>query len=155
MNMIMKSNTRLYRGSHKTAKHYSKFRCENSAKSSLLAGTMEELQHESWKPLKGIVLCSANYVPLTPISFLDRAALVYSKRISIIYGSIKYTWEETHRRCTKLASALNNFGVSRGDVVSNLVHFVYKMKKWSHQATNTTLILCYLTISSHIHHRWF
>ncbi|XP_023734559.2 butanoate--CoA ligase AAE1 isoform X2 [Lactuca sativa] len=120
MNMIMKSNTRLYRGSHKTAKHYSKFRCESSAKSSLLAGTMEELQHESWKPLKGIVLCSANYVPLTPISFLDRAALVYSKRISIIYGSIKYTWEETHRRCMKLASALNNFGVSRGDVVATL-----------------------------------
>nr|GFB77113.1 AMP-binding, conserved site-containing protein [Tanacetum cinerariifolium] len=66
--------------------------------------------------MEGVVRSLANYVPLSPISFLERAAKVYRDRTSVVYGSIKYTWEETHRRCVKLASSLNRLGVARGDV---------------------------------------
>lgn len=63
--------------------------------------------------------CSANYFPLTPISFLDRAAKVFRDRTSVVYGSsVKFTWEQTHNRCLKMASALSQLGISRGDVVS-------------------------------------
>ncbi|KAL6578270.1 putative acyl-activating enzyme 1, peroxisomal [Orobanche minor] len=66
---------------------------------------------------KGTLKCSANYVPLSPISFLERSALVYRDRISLVYGDLKFTWEQTHDRCLRLASALNHLGISRGDVV--------------------------------------
>ncbi|KAF3628520.1 hypothetical protein FXO38_28214 [Capsicum annuum] len=69
------------------------------------------------RSMEGLLKCSVNYVPLTPISFLERAANVFRGRISIIDGSsVKYTWKETHARCIKLASALSNLGISRGDV---------------------------------------
>ncbi|KAF7846589.1 hypothetical protein BT93_L4068 [Corymbia citriodora subsp. variegata] len=72
------------------------------------------------KPMEGMIRCSANYVPLTPISFLERSAVVYRDRPSVVYGDVRYTWGETLRRCIKLASALDGLGVSRGDVVSQL-----------------------------------
>ncbi|MCD7465696.1 hypothetical protein HAX54_001774 [Datura stramonium] len=72
--------------------------------------------------MEGVVKCDANYVPLTPISFLERAANVFSERTSVIYGpsSVMYTWEQTYARCLKLASSLvHHLGISRGDVVAN------------------------------------
>ncbi|KAL3527278.1 hypothetical protein ACH5RR_011934 [Cinchona calisaya] len=68
--------------------------------------------------MEGIVLCSANYVPLTPISFLVRAAFVYGQRVSIVFGNKRYSWKETHERCIKLASALSQLGITRGDIVA-------------------------------------
>ena len=68
--------------------------------------------------MEGMVKCSANYVPLTPISFLERSAIVYRERISVIYGDVKYTWKETHERCIRLASSLAYLGISPGDVVT-------------------------------------
>lgn len=68
--------------------------------------------------MEGLVRCSANYAPLTPISFLERSAKVYRDRTSLVYGSQKYTWSQTRQRCLKLASALTQLGISRGDVVS-------------------------------------
>ena len=70
------------------------------------------------------MLCSANYVPLSPISFLERAAIVYGERVSIVYGDVKYTWKETLDRCIKLASAIVKLGVDRGDVVLLLFPFL-------------------------------
>ncbi|KAK1362237.1 putative acyl-activating enzyme 1, peroxisomal [Heracleum sosnowskyi] len=71
--------------------------------------------------MEGTKRCSANYVPLTPISFLKRAAIVYPDRLSIIYGeNVKFTWKQTLERCTRLASALTLLGVSPGDVVAAL-----------------------------------
>lgn len=67
--------------------------------------------------MEGVVQCSANYTPLTPVSFLERAANVYGDKVSIIYGADKTTWGETHKRCIKLASALVHLGISRGDIV--------------------------------------
>ncbi len=73
--------------------------------------------------MEGAVQCSANYTPLTPVSFLERAANVYGEKVSIIYGADKTTWGETHKRCIKLASALVHLGISRGDIVSHVFFF--------------------------------
>ncbi len=61
---------------------------------------------------------SANHVPLSPLSFLTRAAKVYPSRNSIIHGNRRYTWAQTYSRCRKLASALNGRGIGRGDTVA-------------------------------------
>ncbi|XP_008452948.2 butanoate--CoA ligase AAE1-like [Cucumis melo] len=70
--------------------------------------------------MEGIIPCSANSLPLTPITFLERAAAVFADRISLVYGNVRFTWGETLQRCTKFASALVHLGISRGDVVAVL-----------------------------------
>jgi fatty-acyl-CoA synthase len=61
---------------------------------------------------------AANFVPLTPIGFLLRSAEVYPRRTSVIHGERRYTWRETLERCRRLASALAEQGVERGDTVA-------------------------------------
>ena len=61
---------------------------------------------------------AANYVPLTPISFLERTADIYPDRQSVIYNDRRYTWAETRERCTKLASSLVQRGIGKNDTVS-------------------------------------
>ena len=63
----------------------------------------------------------ANFVPLTPLSFLDRIKDVYPDYEALIYGSRKYTWKQVYERCTRFASALTKIGVGEGDVLS-LIH---------------------------------
>ncbi|XP_058187059.1 butanoate--CoA ligase AAE1-like [Rhododendron vialii] len=70
--------------------------------------------------MEGLVKCSANHVPLSPISFLERAAFVYGDKVSIVYGDTRYSWRETRGRCIRLASALSQMGLNRGDVVAAL-----------------------------------
>ncbi|MDP2559650.1 acyl-CoA synthetase [Psychrobium sp. 1_MG-2023] len=60
----------------------------------------------------------ANYVALTPVSFLERAAFVYPNNTATINGDIRRSWREVFERCCKLASALNKRGINRGDTVS-------------------------------------
>ncbi|CAM8946442.1 unnamed protein product [Rhodiola kirilowii] len=74
----------------------------------------------SWQSVEGLVQSSANYAPLSPISFLERASRAYEDRVSVIYGQRKFTYAETHRRCVKLASALSRLGIGRGDVAATL-----------------------------------
>ena len=62
----------------------------------------------------------ANYVPLTPISFLERAKDVNPNYEAIVYEDQKYTWSEVYKRSTKFASALEKIGVNKGDTVSFL-----------------------------------
>lgn len=62
----------------------------------------------------------ANYLPLTPLGFLDRAALAHPQRHAVIHGELRRTWTETRERCYRLASALVSKGVGRGDTVSIL-----------------------------------
>jgi fatty-acyl-CoA synthase len=64
---------------------------------------------------------AANFVPLTPLSFLDWAASVCPDRISTIYGARRLTWRETYERCRRLASALERIGVGRGDTVATML----------------------------------
>jgi len=60
----------------------------------------------------------ANYAPLTPLSFLERAAYVYPNQVSIIHGAQRHTWKETYARCRRLASALARRGIGVGDTVA-------------------------------------
>lgn len=69
---------------------------------------------------KGLERCDANHVPLTPLGFLDRAALVQPHRLAVIHGSYTQTWAQTRERCYRLASALVSRGIQVGDTVSVL-----------------------------------
>ncbi|GLT28746.1 hypothetical protein SLA2020_036540 [Shorea laevis] len=64
--------------------------------------------------------CQANYVPLTPITFLKRAATAFADRLSLIYEGTQFTWHETYVRCCRLASALRSLNLLKNDVVSVL-----------------------------------
>ena len=60
----------------------------------------------------------ANYVPLSPLSFLERTKNIYPNYEAIVYESRSYTWSEVFKRCVKFASALEKIGVKTGDTVS-------------------------------------
>jgi fatty-acyl-CoA synthase len=60
----------------------------------------------------------ANYQPLTPLPFLERAASVFPDHIAIIHGPLRRTYAEFYTRARRLASALAQRGVGRGDTVS-------------------------------------
>ena len=60
----------------------------------------------------------ANFVALTPLSFIERTAAVYPDRVAIIHGSFRQTWRQTYERCRRLASALAGMGLGPGDTVS-------------------------------------
>src|SRR3954464_4594424 len=64
---------------------------------------------------------AANYAPLTPLSFLERAAYVYPNRPSVIHGAQRYTWAQTYERCRRLASALSRRGIGIGQTVAAML----------------------------------
>ena len=61
---------------------------------------------------------AANHVPLSPISFLGRAARVHPDKMAVIHGAHRKTWRQTAERCHRFASALSQHGIARGDVVA-------------------------------------
>src|SRR5262244_4630616 len=60
----------------------------------------------------------ANFQPLTPLSFLERAAAVFPGHTAVIHGARKWRYSELYARARRLASALAKYGISRGDTVS-------------------------------------
>jgi fatty-acyl-CoA synthase len=62
----------------------------------------------------------ANYVPLSPLSYLARSAAVYPDYISVIFEDKRYTWAQTYERSRRLASALVRRGIDRNDTVAVL-----------------------------------
>ncbi|KAM3395359.1 hypothetical protein P3S68_004364 [Capsicum galapagoense] len=106
-----------------------------------LAGDIET--NESQRLFEGPITSPANYAPLTPISFLERAANVFYDRTSVVFGSsMKYTWEETHYMCLKLSSALVNLGISRGDVVATLAPNVPAMQQLYSAVPMAEAVIC-------------
>lgn len=69
----------------------------------------------------GLGKAPANYVPLTPLSHLRRAAHVFADETAIVYGSFRKSYAAYYDRCTRLASALSAMGVKSGDVVATLL----------------------------------
>lgn len=61
---------------------------------------------------------NANFAPLTPVSVLKRTERVYSDLPAQIHGSIRRNWGEVAERCKRLASALSQRGVGKGDTVA-------------------------------------
>jgi len=64
---------------------------------------------------------AANHVPLSPLSFIERAALVYPQRRAIVYGDRSQDWRTTYTRCRRLASALARRGLGPGDTVAAML----------------------------------
>ncbi|KAK9064960.1 hypothetical protein SSX86_016343 [Deinandra increscens subsp. villosa] len=92
--------------------------------------------------------CPANYVPLTPLTFIKRASMVYSDRTSVIHAGVSFTWLQTYDRCCRLAYSLRSLGVVKNDVVSVLapnipalyeMHFAVPMAGAVLNAINTRL----------------
>ncbi|KAF8041674.1 hypothetical protein BT93_A0314 [Corymbia citriodora subsp. variegata] len=60
----------------------------------------------------------ANFSALTPLCFLERAATVHPNRLSLVYGSVTFTWLQTYQRCRWLASALSRLSIGAGSTVA-------------------------------------
>ncbi|MGL4443815.1 MAG: acyl-CoA synthetase, partial [Alsobacter sp.] len=60
----------------------------------------------------------ANFQPLTPLTFLERAAQVFPDRVAIIHGDLRRSYREFHERSRRLGSALARLGIGRGDTVA-------------------------------------
>jgi fatty-acyl-CoA synthase len=60
----------------------------------------------------------ANYAPLTPLTFLERAAAVFPDHPSVVHGGRRFTWAETYARCRRLAAALRARGIGVDDTVA-------------------------------------
>jgi fatty-acyl-CoA synthase len=84
----------------------------------------------------GLDKAAANYVPLTPLSFLARSAAVYPDQISTVYEGRSFTWSQTYARCRQLASYLAGRNIGTGDTIAamlpnvpamNEVHFAVPM----------------------------
>ncbi|MGD9856969.1 MAG: acyl-CoA synthetase [Planctomycetaceae bacterium] len=66
---------------------------------------------------RGLDKCAANYSPLTPSTFLRRAAQVYTGRTAVIHGDRRINYGDLYGRCRQLASALARRGIGKGDTV--------------------------------------
>ncbi|MCB1337412.1 MAG: AMP-binding protein, partial [Maritimibacter sp.] len=69
----------------------------------------------------GLEKTAANYVALTPLSHLNRAAALFPDKTAIVDGARRFTYAEYRARASQLASALSRSGVGPGDVVATLL----------------------------------
>ena len=67
---------------------------------------------------RGLERNAANYVPLSPVAFLERSERVYPDKIAVIHGRTAYTYRDFGARCRRFASSLLRLGVTRGDTVA-------------------------------------
>ena len=67
---------------------------------------------------QGLDKNQANHAPLTPLTFIERAAYVYPDKPSVVHGAERYTWKQTYARCRRLASALARRGIGKNDTVA-------------------------------------
>ncbi|MFN5164745.1 MAG: AMP-binding protein, partial [Pseudomonadota bacterium] len=64
---------------------------------------------------------AANFVPLTPVSFVERSAEVFGDLPAVVHGERRYTWAQVRERSARLAAALAAHGVGRGTTVSAML----------------------------------
>ena len=69
----------------------------------------------------GLERNAANYVPLTPLSFLNRAVQIWPDHLAVVYGAHRKTYVEYAERVSRLASGLAGLGVEPGDVVATIL----------------------------------
>jgi len=84
----------------------------------------------------GLDKTPANFVPLTPLSFLARTTAIYPSHLSAVYEGRAFTWSQTYSRCRRFASFLASRNIADGDTVAamlpnipamNEVHFAVPM----------------------------
>jgi fatty-acyl-CoA synthase len=84
----------------------------------------------------------ANHVPLSPVSFLVRAARVYPGRTAIVHGSRRYTYAQFLERSRRLASALARCGIGKGDTVAILAPNIPEMLEAHNAVPALGAVLC-------------
>ncbi|MCM2400993.1 acyl-CoA synthetase [Rhizobium sp. S153] len=91
---------------------------------------------------------AANFSQMTPLSFIERSAQVYPGRTAVVYGDVRRNWLQTYDRVRRIASALANRGIGRGDTVAVIAanipeifecHFAVPMTGAVLNAINTRL----------------
>jgi 3-(methylthio)propionyl---CoA ligase len=88
----------------------------------------------------------ANYVPLSPVSFLMRAARAYGSRTAVIYGERRYTYAQFFERARRLASALAKAGIGKGDTVAIMAPNIPEMLEAHYAVPMLGAVLCSINI---------
>ncbi len=88
----------------------------------------------------------ANYVPLSPVSFLVRAARVYGPRVAVIYGGRRYSYAQFLERARRLASALSRVGVRKGETVAIMAPNIPEMLEAHYAVPMLGAVLCSINI---------
>ena len=70
----------------------------------------------------GLQKNTANYAPLSPLTFIERSAYIYPDRLAVVHGARRYTWSQSYERSRRLASALKQLGVGKGDTVATVLN---------------------------------
>ena len=76
---------------------------------------------------KGLQRREVNFVPLTPLDFIDRTAAVYGDILAVVHGKVRRNWRDTYARCKRLASALARRGIIKNDTVAVLLPNIPEM----------------------------
>ncbi len=84
---------------------------------------------------------AANYQPLTPLTFLERAAATWPERTAVIHGRQTHTYRDLYSRCRRLASALAKRGIGPGDTVSAMLPNVPAMVEAHYGVAMTGAVL--------------
>jgi len=84
----------------------------------------------------------ANYVPLSPVSFLVRAADIYGPRVAVIHGDRRYTYAQFLERSRRLASALARVGMGKGDTVAIMAANTPEMLEAHYAVPMLGAVLC-------------
>ncbi|WP_420971642.1 acyl-CoA synthetase [Bradyrhizobium sp. B120] len=94
----------------------------------------------------GLDKTPANYVPLTPLSFLARSAAVYPDHVSAVYEGRSFTWKQTFERCKRFASYLAGRGIGHGDTVAAMLPNIPAMNELHFAVPMTGAVLNALNI---------
>ncbi|HEY8289890.1 MAG TPA: acyl-CoA synthetase [Acetobacteraceae bacterium] len=89
---------------------------------------------------------AANHVPLSPVSFLVRAARVYGPRVAVIHGERRHTYAQFLDRARRLASALARAGVGKGDTVAIMAPNIPEMLEAHYAVPMLGAVLCCINI---------
>ena len=88
----------------------------------------------------------ANYVPLSPVSFLTRAARIYPDRLAVIHGDRRFTYAQFLERSRRLASALARAGIGKGDTVAIMAPNTPQMLEAHYAVPMLGAVLCSINI---------
>src|SRR3981189_137010 len=94
----------------------------------------------------GLDKTPANYVPLTPLSFLARTAAIYPDHVSTVYEGRMFTWSQTYARCRRFASYLAGRGIGTGDAVAAMLPNIPAMNELHFAAPMAGAVLNALNI---------
>ncbi|ETD72911.1 acyl-CoA synthetase [Pelistega indica] len=89
---------------------------------------------------------AANFIPLTPVDFIRRAAEVYGHRQAIVHGDLRQTWRQTYDRCRQLAAALRQRGIKRNSTVAVLLYNTPAMVEAHFGVPMSGGVLCSLNV---------